>query len=530
MPQANFRFDLRSHSFSYLGNISFSIWGNALGNRARKRLALLSALVGLIMLAGVGFTAGTASSASELRPRQCFTALPGAKGRTFFVDPVAGRDDGDGSFQRPWRSLSKVLGDGLVGDHIRDATLAQKLVAKAKGSWRDIPLRLNGRAVVHGGDTIMLRTGNHGRIAIASLANDQPITITAAPGAKAQVDGISVADARNFTFRNLVVAPARSEAQGFLVTTRPRPDVKISRDIRFAGMTLDGPGSIASSSPADWARQGDSGALLAGDCISFEDSKIRDVRFGFVIYQSDRVTVARNDVRGFSVDGVDFSGNDILIADNVIADHWPTGDSLHPDCMQGQTSAANPSYSRVTITGNICLSDTVSRHSKNLQGINIFIGRWRDVTVSCNFVRPSIYHGIAMYGLDNAKIDRNVVLGWRNEYPAWIGAFRSLEGRQPTGNVISNNEAFAYINAIHGSDVPPDRVIDSFRMGANAREFRSIVGEPITGVTLTGNAWIRPGPDLSHDPRFTTADEAAPPGFLSVEQARARLHALCPRT
>lgn len=494
----------------------------------KKRLALYSTILVLILLGGIGLVAGSAGSAAELRPAACFATSPGTGGKTYFVDPVHGRDDGDGSAARPWRSLQTVLAGKLLGDHIRDATLPQKLVARVKGNRRDIPLRTNGDAVVHGGDTILLRSGAHGRISIASLANDRPITIAAAPGATAQVDGIAVADARNFTFRNLLVAPARTERQGYLVTTRPAPDVRISRDIRFVGLTLDGPGSIATTAPVEWASRGESGALLAGDCLSFEDGKIRDVRFGFVVYQSERVTVARNEVRGFSVDGVDFSGNDIVIADNVIADHWPTGDDLHPDCMQGQTSDSGPPYARIRITGNICLSDTGERHSKNLQGINIFIGRWKDVTVSCNFVRPTIYHGIAMYGVDNATIDRNVVVGWRNEYPAWIGAFRSASGRQPAGNVISNNEAIAFINAIHGGAVSPDRVMDSFRMGANDREFRAIVGPTITGVTLTGNAWIAPGPDLSHDPRFHKAGEPAPAGALSVDEARALLRKVCP--
>lgn len=493
------------------------------------RLAVLSAaVVGILSLGQVWQDRHSARLASPAKAERCSATRSAPGGRVFHVDPVNGRDDGDGSAARPWRNLSRVLSKGLIGDRVRQANWLQRVATRISGQPSKPEWVGNGRAVVRGGDTILLSGGDHGALVLEGIANDNPVTIAAAPGAQAQVEAISVADATNFTFRNLAVTPEQAGIRTFLVSTRPRPDVRPSSNIRFVGLIVDGPGSIANTSPADWVKEGRNGVQLSGECLSLEDSTIRDVRFGVSIYHANRVRIARNTIRGFSVDGVDFTGNDVVIADNVVADHWPTGDRLHPDCMQGQVSPGDPPFRRVSITGNICLSDTANRHSDELQGITIFDGRWSDVTVACNVVRPSIHHGIALYGVEGARIEKNFVLGWENGRTAWIGAFPAKDGREPKNNVIRRNTSVAYINAIHGSEKHPRKVMAAFRMGENAREFRKIMRDPITGVTLEDNAWLRSGPDLSHDRRFRQPAGGAPRGALDVDEAKALVQELCP--
>lgn len=483
----------------------------------------------MLVAAGAGLLAWGEDAAAEERPARCFAQNSANAGKAFYIDPQGGSDDGDGSLDRPWKSFSKVVSRGLIGDRTLARSLPRRILGRINPRWLHSSPRRNGDAVVHGGDRIYLMGGEHGELAIFGLLNDAPITITALPGANAVASAISAGRSRNFVFSDIIVAPDPGSGSGFVVTTRRSPDVPRSANIRFARLTIRGPGNSAQTSPETWARQGRDGAQLFGDCLALEDSTITNVRFGAGIYQSDRTTIARNTIKDFAIDGIDFSGNDLVIADNVITDHWQPGAGLHSDCIQGQVSARDPIYRRIRVTGNVCLSDTGTRHSRDLQGINIFDGHWQDVTVSCNFVRPSIYHGITLMGVDRARIATNVVQGWGPDKTPWIAVFASKEGRQPTDVLIRRNQANAYLNAADGAGVDPDRLINSIRLGPDAAFFRQYLRQAVRGVTLEDNAWMLPGPDLSQDERFAQPGLPARQGPITVEQARASLAQICPR-
>lgn len=456
-----------------------------------------------------------------------------AKGRVFHIDPTRGSADGDGSAARPWRSLDQIAAQGLIGDETRAPRLVDRALARVRGGRTEPPMHTNDAAVVRGGDTILLASGNYGPLRLSGLANRAPITIAAAPGATAHFDNIAVHDLVNFTFSNIVVAPQQRPQADYLVTSRPAPDVRPSYNLRFTGLAIDGAGSIARTAPADWAKTSANGVMLFGECIDLQDSTVADSHIAVVVYRSHRIRVEGNEIRDFSVDGIDFSGNDIAIRNNVIRDHWPTGDGLHPDCMQGQSAPDLPTFGPVEITGNICLSDTSARHSRYWQGINIFDGRWNDVRISCNFVRPTVAHAIALYGVDNARITRNIVAGWPGPILPWIVAMPSKEGRHPTANVITGNSAPAYLNAIHGGAQPPQTLVEAMRVYKDDHVIRAALADPVRGVALYDNAWTAPGPDMSGDKRFrrgsqTAAEGTAPEGVVSVQQARAMLAQVCP--
>ncbi|MEQ8411087.1 MAG: hypothetical protein RIC51_12065 [Erythrobacter sp.] len=63
---------------------------------------------------------------------------------------------------------------------------------------------------------------------------------------------------------------------------------------------------------------------------------MHDFESAIRVYVSRHVRVADNEVFHISVDGLQFSGDDIAIRDNLIRDQIATPDKLHPDCMQGQ--------------------------------------------------------------------------------------------------------------------------------------------------------------------------------------------------
>ncbi|OYZ09998.1 MAG: hypothetical protein B7Y36_11495 [Novosphingobium sp. 28-62-57] len=499
-----------------------------------KRIyATALAVTGFAALGGYAVYASQRPGYGDNPSKTCMAlAAPAAAaaGRVFHVDPVRGSLDGDGSAARPWRSLDGIVAAGLVGDETRAPRLVDRAIAKFRRVTINPPMHANGEAIVHSGDTILLASGDYGSLQLSGLANRAPITIAAAPGASPRFQSIAVHDLVNFVFRDLVVTPDRRPETGYLVTTRPRPDVKVSHNVRFTGLAIDGAGSIAQTDPALWAKTSANGVLLFGECIDLEKSTVRDTHIAVVAYRSRKIRVENNEIRDFSVDGIEFSGNDIVIKNNVIRDHWPTGDTLHPDCMQGQSGPDLPTFGPVEISGNICLSDTTAvRHSRYLQGISIFDGRWDDVRVSCNFVRPSVAHAIALYGVDNARISENAVMGWPGPVLPWIVAMPAKNGRHPTGNVITQNSAQAYLNAIHGGAQPPQKLIEAIGVYRDDAVIRAALTEPVRGVALYENAWLPPGPDMSGDSRFRKGSGPAPAAPLSVEQAKAILTRTCQR-
>lgn len=449
----------------------------------------------------------------------CMSPLVQVRGKTFHVDPLKGRDNGDGSAQRPWRSLQKTVDDALIGDHLRKVSWTDKVFARLSRSPVSPRLRNNPDAIVRGGDTILLHSGEYGNLAMGGLANQRLVTIAAAPNANVRFSHISIDGISGFHFRDIVVEAPGKAAATIFVNMRPAATALRSDNVIFSDLRIGGTNSISEASPKEWAANSSDGILLFGDCLALQDSKVHDVHIAISLYQVRNAIVEGNEVQDFSVDGIDFSGRNIHISRNTIHDHWPTGDDFHPDCMQGQSTPDMPTYGPVRIENNICLSDTLERRSQILQGINIFDGRWQDVTIRCNFVRPTIQHGISLYGVAQALIERNVVTGWPNANFPWIAAMPSKEGRHPTVNVIRQNIATGHINSIHGGPHMPAQMIEAMKVNPDDQGIRAVLAKPIGGVTLADNAWLPPGPDLSADRRFSRAGKAFST-TISVQQAR----------
>ena len=113
---------------------------------------------------------------------------------TFYCDPVNGSMQGDGSAERPWRTIEEVIQAGLI----------QRCNQQGKST--------NPNAPVKPGDTVLLRSGWHGILSIAGGYNGQPITIAAAPGqAQApQVGWVEIGEGKNWIVRGLTVSPSLS--------------------------------------------------------------------------------------------------------------------------------------------------------------------------------------------------------------------------------------------------------------------------------------------------------------------------------
>ncbi len=492
----------------------------------RNRLPIL--LMAIIALTGgaAALIAFLLASSPPAYSNACLVGAAMPAGRTYHVDPVHGTDAGDGSSARPWRSLQRVIDAGLVGSQIWEVDRLRYWPARLVG--RTAPARIidNAANVVGGGDTILLAPGDHGAVTLRGIVNRAPITIRGSDGMAARLSSLRIEGASNFTFDTMTVSsPQRSASHRYLVDLRPEPDARRSANIVFRNLQVGGQTGISQFSAQEWAQKSSDGMRLFGDCIDVHAGRVQNVHSGIVLYQVHKASVEQVDVANFSVDGIAFSGNDIVIRDNLVRDHWPTADGLHPDCIQGQATEGAPRYGPVLIERNVCLSDTSDRHSQVLQGITIFNGRWSGVTIRCNFVRPTMQHGISLYGVDSARIERNIVIGWDGANNAWIAAMPSKENRQPTANVIVGNQSAGYLNAVTGAPNSVGAMLENLRINPRDAVIRKTLSREITGVHLQDNVWVNPAWDMSADRRFTTVDAPEYSSVVSTGQARAKLAA-----
>lgn len=486
-------------------------------------LAVAVAVLGLVLFVYGG--AGTGRPVPGVP--SCGPTVAASSSRTFHVDPLRGTDDGDGSIKRPWRSLQHVVDARQIGSQTLETRRLQYWKARLLRNHPAPRLYDNPAAVVRDGDTVLLATGDHGKLDLRGIYNRLPITIAGAPGADPVFSSVNIEGVANFRFQNFAVETAEWSANDrFRITMRPDPTARRSNNVAFDRLRVGGRNSIADFTPAEWAQTSSDGVLLFGDCLSITRSAVHDVHNAIVLYQVRKANVENVEIRDFSVDGIDFSGNSIAIRNNVIRDHWPTGDDLHPDCMHGQSTPDRPRYGPVLIEGNVCLSDLSARRSQIFQGINIFDGRWDDVTIRCNFVRPTLWHGISLYGVDSARIEHNIVMGWPGDITPWIASMPSKQGRDPTANLITGNKSTGYLNAIHGGPLAPSQMTQILKINAKDKKLQEGLAKPVSGVTLSDNEWLSPSSALFVDKRFGQVERLSPAQPISIAQAKAEIAAI----
>lgn len=160
-------------------------------------------------------------------------------------------------------------------------------------------------------------------------------------------------------------------------------------------------------------------------------------------------TVARNKLHDFVNDGMDIRGSNISIHDNHIFDLRGVS-KQHQDGIQGM--AATPTtaqpYTNVSIIGNHI--DAGTKSEAPMQGISAFDGKWKNVTITGNYVRPRAFHGIKWSGVTGIVIDGNTVDQFRDARgnpivhypdlpPPWIDVSSAKDKTPSTNLTIGRN-------------------------------------------------------------------------------------------
>ncbi|MEO8198624.1 MAG: hypothetical protein ABI689_18065, partial [Thermoanaerobaculia bacterium] len=215
----------------------------------------------------------------------------------FYVDPVLGSAAGNGSAANPWRTIQEVIEDGLIETRI----------------WASLPYQpglafvtVHPGAPVKAGDTLWLRTGDHGAIFLQGAYNAAPITIAAVPGQVPRVTRVTLSAVQNWLLRGLDVSPSHAApplAPGTMIDVDNHDWYGPSWDIRVEDCDLYSVADASGWTAAQWVNDSSSGIGVGGDRVAIVGNRLRNVRFGISVDGADAL-ISHNTIDGFSADGL----------------------------------------------------------------------------------------------------------------------------------------------------------------------------------------------------------------------------------
>ncbi|MDX7951090.1 right-handed parallel beta-helix repeat-containing protein [Lichenihabitans sp. Uapishka_5] len=368
---------------------------------------------------------------------------------TFYVDPVNGSTSGDGSSAKPWRTLADVV---TVGNQII-STQGHAGLAYENGT--DTTLHaINATAPVKAGDLILLRSGDHGSVAISNMFNSDFITVAAAPGATPVIDKLTVVSSAKWMFQGLTFRGAASTVTGATTVAMPSGYLTITgygdwegqtTDIVFDTNTFEAAASTSGWTAADWLNDPYSYALRASSpCTSVTGNHFIN-NSNALVMTTEKGLVQGNLFESFSNDAIDITASNLLIKNNTIKNGLNTTlDPLHADGIQGWstvTSGVTATNTNVVVDGNI-VTKTGDASTTYMQGISFFDGKWSGLIVQNNVVAVNSWNGITLYGAQSSKVLNNTVVSSDpTGHPSWIQIHDAKDGTVSSGVTVRNNIA-----------------------------------------------------------------------------------------
>ncbi len=375
----------------------------------------------------------------------CLVPL-GTQAGEFYVDPVNGSPTGDGSASRPWRTIQEVFDAKLVESRNWDKlpyTEQSKLVARNPG------------AVVRAGDTIRLRSGDHGELLIDGYYNAGNITIVADEGHTPRLSGLHIRSSSHWTVRGLSISAefSKSYKRHTLVYLENHNWRGPVHDIVVERCSLCSVADASAWTAQDWDRLSCNGFEVGGTRMTIRDNRLLNVNFGISVAAGDSL-VTRNLVENFAGDGLRGLGNRSTFEYNTVKNLYHVN-ANHPDGFQSWTrgpgGVGTGEVVGMVLRGNTIINyvDPNQPFRGRLQGIGCFDGTFVDWLVENNVVITDHSHGITLLGARNCLVINNTVID-RNRTPPgppWICIGKHKNGTPPVDCVVRNNLTMALNNA-----------------------------------------------------------------------------------
>ncbi len=305
----------------------------------------------------------------------------------------------------------------------------------------------NGGAPVKAGDTIWLRTGYHGEVAIEGAYNSSVITIAAEAGHTPALGSLQVQAASHWTLRGLSISleHAPTYQQGTIVAVSSHNWSGPAHDVTIEDCTIFSVADVSGWTESDWNALPGNGIQLSGDDCILRGNELLNVNFGISV-TGEGALVERNTVTNFAGDGLRGLGDHGTCQYNVIANAYAVN-SNHDDGFQswsvGNDGVGTGEVTGITLRGNTIINyqDPNQPFRGPLQGIGCFDGTFVDWVVENNVIITDHWHGITLLGARNSRIVNNTVVDLNTDSPGppWISIDDHKDGTPSEGTLVRNN-------------------------------------------------------------------------------------------
>jgi len=360
--------------------------------------------------------------------KKCFTLISiflvlGFAGRvsatTFYCDPATGSMSNDGSSGSPWSTLQAVFDNNKIES--RDLNLNPK----------------NQGAPVKAGDTIKLRSGNHGTInETGGYHNTSNITIEVQSGHTPKLKSWTFNYASNWTIRGLEFAYGMGSDAIYIVNILSGSSGTATHDITIEDCYIYAQEDSSGWTITEWNNVPNAVQLAGSGNVILQDCTIKNIEKG--VHCNGNTQVIGCKIQNFAKDGIRCSGSNITLEENEILDSYAVNTN-HDDAVQvycGYTSASN-----IIMRGNLAMNDT-SGGTRNyislMEGLCSFDDVITNFVIENNIVICAHYHGITMHEASNCTVANNTIynpgyVAGENDKKTWV----SVSGG--TGNTVINN-------------------------------------------------------------------------------------------
>ena len=437
---------------------------------------------------------------------------PTLNGNTFYVDPINGSEEGDGSSENPWSNLQEVINNKV-----------ETYRAKPGVAYNGDLVIKNDGAPIKAGDTIILKDGFYDELQIAHAFNIDYIRITSENEHQAVLSHFKALAASGWILNGVAINRELGKPDE---TSGSVPLVKIENSwhgpaqyITIEDCRLSTVWDSTGWNIDDW-KQARTGVLSHGSYISVLNNHIKNIAYGITIAKGGHhSTVKSNIIENFSYDGMQGIADDLLFESNIVKNCYKTDPNSHDDGFQSWTdppsTPTGDTSDRVTLRGNIIIEHEDRNHplKGQLQGIGLFDGPYHDWVIENNVIITSDYHGITMVGGKNCRIVNNTVVGCLDGGTAHIrvadakahvkdricknvtvrnNITKKLDFKDSTGTITNDHNLVIVLDDYMNLFVDP--VNNDFRLKAGSL---GINGSPID----TGSSELAPTTDIEGNPR-----------------------------
>lgn len=377
----------------------------------------------------------------------------------FYIDPVSGHKDHDGSYEKPWPSLNYVFRNRLIKTQNWSKSHYQPgMVLSVK----------NPRGIIRGGDTIWLKSGDYGRLSFDGFYNTDTITIQTMPGHVARFDNINITSSARWKLSGLLVEALfiKGRTSKNLVRLSSHPRKGPLSNVEISNSTIRSTEDISGWEKADWLSNAANGINVNGDDVRLINNRISNVNFGLIV-RGKYALVSNNSIQNFSGDGMRGLGDYGVFEYNTVKNNYVV-DRNHDDAFQswsvGPKGSGDGVVKGIVLRGNVFINreDPDQKYKGPLQGIGAFDGMFKDWVIENNLIMVNSWHGIALFGAENCRIINNTVVHQELslEKMTWI-TIRDHKNGTPSQNCTVRNNLTNSVRVISKAGMQVDHNIEA---------------------------------------------------------------------